>query len=74
MLMNATHHFITKHQNKETIMKINALVITFLMTLAGCSASVHGDVQGLNKPENTKNGRYVVSNTVTSQTEVAVSK
>jgi len=55
-------------------MKINALVITFLMTLAGCSASVHGDVQGLNKPENTKNGRYVVSNTVTSQTEVAVSK
>ena len=55
-------------------MKINALVIAFLMTLAGCSASVHGDVHGLNKPDNTNNSRYLVSNTGTSQTGVVAGK
>jgi starvation-inducible outer membrane lipoprotein len=47
-------------------MKINALIIAFLMTLAGCSASVHGDVQGVNNPES--NGRFVASHTASDQT------
>ncbi len=53
-------------------MKINALIIAFLMALAGCSASVHGDVQGSNTPENAKNGVNIVSNTGTNHSGVSV--
>jgi hypothetical protein len=59
-------------KNTEANMKINALIIAFLMALAGCSASVHGDVQGSNTPENAKNGVNIVSNTGTNHSGVSV--
>lgn len=55
-------------------MKINALLIAFLMALAGCSASVHGDVQGSNTPQNAKSSVNIVSNTGTTQTGVSVNR
>lgn len=55
-------------------MKINSLIIALLMALAGCSASVHGDVQGSNTPQNAKSGINIVSNTGATQTGVSVNR
>jgi hypothetical protein len=55
-------------------MKINALLIACLMALAGCSASVKGDVQGNNTPATHKNSTTIVSNTAANQTGVSVNR
>ncbi len=55
-------------------MKIHSLLMALLIALAGCSASVHGDVQGRNTPTNAKSGINIVSNTGTAQTGVSVNR
>ena len=55
-------------------MKINVLLIAFLVVLAGCSASVHGDVEGKNTPATHKSSTSIVSNTGANQTGVSVNR
>jgi hypothetical protein len=55
-------------------MKINALIIAFLMTLAGCSASVQGDVKTINTPETAKSSVNIVSNTGVNHAGVSVNR
>ena len=52
-------------------MKIKALiVVTLLMALAGCSASIHADGVGVNNPGNAKS-EYQVSQTGANQSGVS---
>ena len=55
-------------------MKINVLLFACLMALAGCSASVHGDVQGSGTPETHRSSTTVVSNAGANQTGVSVNR
>ncbi len=55
-------------------MKIKALtVVTLLMALAGCSASVHADGIGANSPGNAKSG-YLANQTGATQSGVSAVK
>ena len=54
-------------------MKINVLLIACLVALAGCSASVKGDV-GNNTPATHKSGTSIVSNTGANQNDVSVNR
>ncbi len=55
-------------------MKIKAVtVVALLMTLAGCSASIHADGAGINSPANAKSG-YVANQTGTTQSGVSAAK
>jgi len=42
-------------------MKTYALLIMAIVTLAGCSTSYKGSIQGANTPEASKSSSYVVS-------------
>ena len=66
--------FSNNTEKLEVIMKINALLIAFLVVLAGCSASVHGDVEGKNTPATHKSSTSIVSNTGANQTGVSVNR
>ena len=56
-------------------MKIKALtVVVLLMTLAGCSASIHADGIGANSPGNAKSGYVVANQTGATQSGVSTVK
>jgi hypothetical protein len=55
-------------------MKLNALLIACLMALAGCSASVQGDVKTINTPETAKSSVNMVSNTGVNHAGISVNR
>jgi hypothetical protein len=53
-------------------MKSKALLLVILVALAGCSASYKGDIKSINHSDPAKNGRYIVSQTGTTPSDMVV--